>query len=114
PVFVGAQRGIEARILPERGVEHLLLPVRGMSRSNLLANLGVLGALASSLSRVREAFRRWRPALVVVTGGYAGGPAGIAARMMGIPLALQEQNAEPGVTTRLLARWARQIHVAFP
>src|SRR5690606_24547681 len=52
--------------------------------------------------------------LVVVTGGYAGGPAGIAARMMGIPLALQEQNAEPGVTTRLLARWARQIHVAFP
>lgn len=114
PVFVGAERGIEARILPERGLEHLLLPVRGLSRTNPLANLGVLRALGGSLARVREAFRRWRPALVVVTGGYAGGPAGIAARTMGIPLALQEQNAEPGLTTRLLARWARQIHVAFP
>lgn len=114
PVFVGAERGIEARILPARGVEHLLLPVRGLDRSRPLANLGVLRALADSMSRVRQAFRGWRPGLVVVTGGYAGGPAGIAARLMGIPLALQEQNATPGMTTRLLSRWARQIHVAFP
>jgi UDP-N-acetylglucosamine--N-acetylmuramyl-(pentapeptide) pyrophosphoryl-undecaprenol N-acetylglucosamine transferase len=114
PFFVGAERGIEARILPARGVDHLLLPVRGMNRSNPLANVGVLRGLVRSVSRVREAFRRLQPGLVVVTGGYAGGPAGIAARLLGIPLALQEQNATPGITTRLLSRWARQIHVAFP
>jgi UDP-N-acetylglucosamine--N-acetylmuramyl-(pentapeptide) pyrophosphoryl-undecaprenol N-acetylglucosamine transferase len=52
--------------------------------------------------------------MVVVTGGFAGGPAGIMAGLMGIPLALQEQNAEPGLTTRSLSRWARKIHLAFP
>jgi len=114
PLFVGAERGIEARILPARGVEHLLLPVRGGDRGRALANLGVLRALAVSLLRVIEHFHRVRPQLVVVTGGYAGGPAGIAAALMGIPLALQEQNALPGVTTRLLSRWARQVHLAFP
>jgi UDP-N-acetylglucosamine--N-acetylmuramyl-(pentapeptide) pyrophosphoryl-undecaprenol N-acetylglucosamine transferase len=114
PFFVGAERGIEARILPARGVDHLLLPVRGVNRSNPLANVGVLRGLVRSVSRVREAFRRLQPGLVVVTGGYAGGPAGIAARLLGIPLALQEQNATPWITTRLLSRWARQIHVAFP
>lgn len=114
PFFVGAQRGIEARILPARGVEHLLLPVQGVQRRRLLANLGVVRALAASVLAVRRVFRTLRPGMVVVTGGYAGGPAGIAAGLLGIPLALQEQNAVPGATTKLLSRWARQVHVAFP
>lgn len=114
PFFVGAERGIEARILPARGLEHLLLPVRGVQRRRLLANLGVLKALAASVLGVRRVFRTLRPGMVVVTGGYAGGPAGIAAGLLGIPLALQEQNAVPGATTKLLSRWARQVHLAFP
>jgi UDP-N-acetylglucosamine--N-acetylmuramyl-(pentapeptide) pyrophosphoryl-undecaprenol N-acetylglucosamine transferase len=52
--------------------------------------------------------------MVVVTGGFAAGPAGIMAGLMGIPLALQEQNALPGLTSRVLSRWSRQIHLAFP
>lgn len=114
PFFVGAERGIEARLLPARGVEHLLLPVRGADRGSLLANLGVIKALIASVAAVRRVFRSLQPGMVVVTGGYAGGPAGIAAGLLGIPLALQEQNAVPGATTRMLSRWARQVHVAFP
>lgn len=112
--FVGASRGVEARILPERGAEHALLPVEGFQRGKILVGLRVLPALGASLVRVVSLFRSLRPELVVVTGGYAGGPAGIAAGILGIPLALQEQNAVPGVTTRLLSRWARQVHLAFP
>ena len=114
PFFVGAERGIEARLLPARGVEHLLLPVRGADRGSLLANLGVIKALIASVAAVRRVFRSLQPGMVVVTGGYAAGPAGIAAGLLGIPLALQEQNAVPGATTRMLSRWARQVHVAFP
>jgi len=114
PFFVGAQRGLEARILPERGVDHLLLPVRGFRRGVILENLGVLAGLFRSLLLAGEVFNRLRPGVVVVTGGFAGGPAGIMAGLMGIPLALQEQNAEPGITTRVLSRWSRQIHLAFP
>ncbi len=114
PFFVGAQRGIEARVLPERGVHHLLLPVRGFQRGRLGENLRTLAALLRSILTTGEVFQRLRPGMVVVTGGYAGGPAGILAGLMGIPLALQEQNALPGVTTRVLSRWSRQIHLAFP
>jgi UDP-N-acetylglucosamine--N-acetylmuramyl-(pentapeptide) pyrophosphoryl-undecaprenol N-acetylglucosamine transferase len=128
PFFVGAERGLEARILPERGLDHLLLPVRGFERGamrggggllgGILATVGraleVLDGMARSLMATGEAFSRLRPGLVVVTGGYAGGPAGLMAGLMGIPLALQEQNAYPGVTTRVLSRWSRQVHLAFP
>jgi UDP-N-acetylglucosamine--N-acetylmuramyl-(pentapeptide) pyrophosphoryl-undecaprenol N-acetylglucosamine transferase len=115
PIFVGATRGIEARVLPERGVEHLLLPVRGFARGvPPWQNLGVLPALLTSLARLRSWVRSRRPEAVVVTGGYAGAPAGLVAAMSGIPLTLQEQNAVPGMTTKLLARWADRIHVAYP
>lgn len=114
-VFLGAERGIEARILPELGREHILVPVRGVARGvGVVRNLGVPWALLRSLLRARAWFRAQRPELVVVTGGYAGMPAGMMAGIMGIPLALQEQNALPGVTTRFLSRRASQIHVAYP
>ncbi len=114
PFFVGARGGLEARVLPERGLEHRLLPVRGVERGRWWSNLGVPFALASSLAATVGLHRRIRPELVVVTGGYAGAPAGLVAAGLGTPLVLQEQNAWPGVTTRLLSRWASQIHLAFP
>jgi UDP-N-acetylglucosamine--N-acetylmuramyl-(pentapeptide) pyrophosphoryl-undecaprenol N-acetylglucosamine transferase len=115
PVFVGADRGVEARILPARGVEHVLLPVRGVQRGvGVVDNLGVGPALLRSLSILAGEFQRHRPELVVVTGGYAGAPAGLMAAASRVPLALQEQNAAPGITTRLLAPFAAQIHLAFP
>lgn len=113
-LFLGARRGLEARVLPQRGEEHLLLPVRGFRRGAIWENLGVLAGLLHSLILAGEAFVRVRPKMVVVTGGYAGGPAGLAAGLMGIPLAIQEQNASPGLTTRVLSRWSRQVHLAYP
>jgi UDP-N-acetylglucosamine--N-acetylmuramyl-(pentapeptide) pyrophosphoryl-undecaprenol N-acetylglucosamine transferase len=114
PFFVGASRGVEAAILPRRGVDHALLPVEGFARGGGLSGLRALPRLGASLLLVADLFRKLRPEAVVVTGGYAGGPAGIAAGAGRTPLVLQEQNAVPGVTTRLLSLWARQVHVAFP
>ncbi len=113
--FVGASRGIEARVLPEQGREHTLLPVEGFQRGGgLMRSLGVVIALGRSLIEVVSLFRRIRPSAVVVTGGYAGGPSGIVAGALGIPLVVQEQNSVPGKTVRLLSVWAREVHVAFP
>ncbi len=113
--FAGAERGIEARVLPQRGLDHFLLPVRGFARGvPAWQNLGVVPALLESVVRMGEWVHRRRPSAVVVTGGYAGGPAGLVAAITGIPLALQEQNAVPGATTRALSRWAAQVHVAYP
>lgn len=113
-VFFGAERGIEARVLPARGEENHLLPVRGVDRSKPWQAWRALVGLVVALVRVARVFARIRPEVVVVTGGYAGAPAGICAGLSGIPLVLQEQNAEPGVVTRLLSRWATSVHVAYP
>ncbi|MEM7417070.1 MAG: undecaprenyldiphospho-muramoylpentapeptide beta-N-acetylglucosaminyltransferase [Gemmatimonadota bacterium] len=112
--FVGAERGIEARVLPERGEDHLLLPLHGIDRRNVLGSWRAFTGLLVGLVRVARLFRRLRPDLVVVTGGYAGAAAGAAAGLMGIPLVLQEQNSYPGLVTRLLTRFATRVHVAYP
>ncbi len=114
PFFVGAEKGIEARVLPQKQVEHALLPVRGFARGQLLSNWRLVPALARSLVQIWRLFGALRPQLVVVTGGYASGPSGMVAALRGVPLVVQEQNSVPGFTTRLLSRWARAIYVAFP
>jgi len=113
-VFVGASRGVEARILPELGEEHLLLPVSGIDRTRPLQSWRAGAHLAQSLLQVGTLFRELRPEAVVVTGGYASAPSGFMAGMMGIPLLVQEQNAVPGLAVRVLAHWAERVHVAFP
>ncbi|MDZ7780169.1 MAG: undecaprenyldiphospho-muramoylpentapeptide beta-N-acetylglucosaminyltransferase [Gemmatimonadota bacterium] len=113
-LFMGSERGIEGRILAERGEWHELLPIRGIDRANPLRSLRDAFGAVRSIARSLRLFSELRPEAVVVTGGYAGAPAGIAAALMGIPLVLQEQNAVPGLVTKLLSRWATDVHVAFP
>lgn len=112
--FVGAERGVEAQVLPKQGVAYTLLPFRPMFRDRIWRNWRLPGALGSSFLGLARLFRRLKPALVVGTGGYASGPACFYAVLRRIPVAVQEQNSFPGLTTRLLARWARQIHLGFP
>jgi UDP-N-acetylglucosamine--N-acetylmuramyl-(pentapeptide) pyrophosphoryl-undecaprenol N-acetylglucosamine transferase len=112
--FVGARRGVEARVLPERGTPHELLPFEPIRRSRPWQNWRLFPALLGSAVGLRRVFRNFRPDLVVGTGGYASGPAVAWAALRGIPTALQEQNSYPGLTTRWLAGRVRQVHLAFP
>lgn len=112
--FVGAMRGVEARVLPARGVPHTLLRLEPLRRSRVWENWRLIPATISSLRGLRRLFRSFRPSLVVGTGGYASGLVCAYALWRGVPLAIHEQNSYPGLTTRILARWARQIHLGFP
>ncbi len=112
--FIGARRGVEARVLPERGVPHLLLPFEPIRRSQPWQNWRLGPALVGSAWGLARLFRRFRPELVVGTGGYASGPAVGWALLNRIPTAVQEQNSYPGLVTRWLAPRVRQLHLAFP
>ena len=114
-VLVGAERGIEARILPRHPFRFHLLPIEPLYRRqwwrNFLWPLMWLRATQASDRVLREE----QPNVVIGTGGYAGGPiVWRAQRGAKIPTVLQEQNAFPGITTRVLARRAHQIHLGFP
>jgi UDP-N-acetylglucosamine--N-acetylmuramyl-(pentapeptide) pyrophosphoryl-undecaprenol N-acetylglucosamine transferase len=112
--YVGARRGVESRVLPDRGVPHTLLPFEPLRRDRVWQNWRLVPSLLRSAAALAGLFRQLRPALVVGTGGYASAPTCGWALLRGVPVAIQEQNSYPGMTTRLLGRWARQIHLGFP
>lgn len=112
--FVGAQRGVEARVLPNEKKPHTLLPFQPLRRSRVWENWQLVPAMVKSANGLRRLFNEFKPDLVVGTGGYASAPACMWAIMHRIPVAVQEQNSHPGLTTRTLSRWARQIHLGFP
>ena len=112
--FVGARRGVEARVLPEKGVAHTLLPLEPIRRAKPWQNWRLIPAMAQAFGGLGGIFRSFRPNLVVGTGGYASGPAVGYALLRGVPTAVQEQNSFPGVVTRLVDGRVRQLHLAFP
>ncbi|MBO6940764.1 MAG: undecaprenyldiphospho-muramoylpentapeptide beta-N-acetylglucosaminyltransferase [Deltaproteobacteria bacterium] len=109
--FVGTERGIEARVLPERG-EHLevldVTPLKGRSPSELWRSMMRLpSAMMQAAQIVRGAD------LVIGVGGYASGPVVAAAAMQRIPTAILEQNAHVGLTNRMLAKLVGRAFLSF-
>jgi UDP-N-acetylglucosamine--N-acetylmuramyl-(pentapeptide) pyrophosphoryl-undecaprenol N-acetylglucosamine transferase len=112
-VFVGTAHGMEATKVPEVGFPIELVAVRGLKGKGPLDLLAGLLLLPAAFLRCLRILRRWRPDVVVGVGGYASGPVVVAAWCLRIPTAVQEQNALPGLTNRLLGRIARRVFIAF-
>lgn len=113
-LYVGAERGVESRVLPDRDVPYRLLPLQPIHRSRPWRNWRLLASLPAVWLGLRECFRDLEPHVVVGTGGYASGPPLLYAHVSGRPTALQEQNAAPGLVTRWMAPRADQLHLGFP
>ena len=115
--FAGTTTGIEATEVPRLGYTLHLIPVRGLKRgrsfSDMIANLGVLTDFMAALLRAAALIRREAPDVVVGTGGFVSAPLLLAAQLMRKKTLIQEQNAFPGVTTKLLSTLASEVHLAF-
>lgn len=112
-LFVGTRRGIEARILPELGLPLETVTIRGLVGQGLWGKIRLLPQLWTSIRQAARILDRFKPDVVLGVGGYASGPALLAARLKGIPYIIHEQNAWPGLTNRLLARWADRVCLSF-
>jgi UDP-N-acetylglucosamine--N-acetylmuramyl-(pentapeptide) pyrophosphoryl-undecaprenol N-acetylglucosamine transferase len=112
--FLGAQRGLEARVLPDSRWPYRLLPLQPLYRSKPWRNWRLLWTAPAVARGVGRTFRDFRPHLVVGTGGYVSGPVVLWGRLRGARTAIQEQNAEPGLVTRLLAGKVDQVHLGYP
>src|SRR4051812_44829091 len=102
-VLVGASRGSEAQLLPRQPFRFHLLPMEPLYRRTWWRNLRWPAIALRAWSAAGRVLDDERPAIVIGTGGYAAGPIVWRAQQRGIPTAIQEQNAFPGLTTRLLA-----------
>lgn len=114
PVLVGAQRGIEARILPSRDFRYHLLPAEPIYRRTWWKNARWPFVAGRLLTRLARLYRAERPVAVLGTGGYASGPVVWWGAVRGIPSAIQEQNAYPGLATRWLTRRVDHIYLGLP
>jgi len=113
-VWLGTQRGMEARIVPAAGFALEYIRIQGLRRRGLASWLLAPLRIALALTDALRVLRRCRPRVVLGMGGYAAGPGGLAAWLLRTPLVIHEQNAIAGLTNRLLARLAREVLQAFP
>ena len=111
--YVGAQRGIETRLLPATPYPHEFLDVVGFQRRIMRKNLGFVAKMTSATRQATTLLRRWEPAVVVSVGGYASMPAVFAARRLDIPVVVVSYDRTPGRASRLAARRAAACAVAF-
>ena len=115
--FAGTAGGIEAVEVPRLGYRLHLIPVRGLKRGGTLAvfvaNIGVVADFVAALGRAVALIGREAPDVVVGTGGFVSAPLLLAAQLMRKKTLIQEQNAFPGVTTKLLAAMASEVHLSF-
>ena len=112
-LFVGTTRGLEARVVPAAGFPLETIQVRGLKGVGPLRALQALVMLPLSFVASWRIVGRFRPDVVVGVGGYSSGPVVLAAWLRGIATAIQEQNALPGVTNRILGKIVRAVFIAF-
>ena len=116
-LFVGAERGLEKDLVPKAGYAFKTVHISSFHRSfkpaEIRHNLISVGNLIRAPGEARAILRAFRPDAVVGTGGYASYPLVKAAAKMGIPTAVHESNAVPGLTTQMLETYADRIMVGF-
>jgi UDP-N-acetylglucosamine--N-acetylmuramyl-(pentapeptide) pyrophosphoryl-undecaprenol N-acetylglucosamine transferase len=113
-LFVGTDRGIEARVLPEQGWALAKIDATGIKGRGLKGLLFGLLRLPRAWWQSLAIVRKFRPDVVVGVGGYASGPVVATAAMLLRPTAILEQNSIPGITNRILSRIVRRVFCTFP
>jgi UDP-N-acetylglucosamine--N-acetylmuramyl-(pentapeptide) pyrophosphoryl-undecaprenol N-acetylglucosamine transferase len=112
--FLTTPKAVTTQILERYGCAWEAVSARALKGEGLFSRGRTLLGLPGAVLAARARLQNLSPHLVLGMGGHASGPAGVAAWLLGIPLALHEQNAIPGATNRYLARLAQKIFVSFP
>jgi len=111
--FAGTARGIEARVIPREGFELDLIRSAGLKGKSIVDRVRGALLIPVGLADAMRIVSARKPDLVIGVGGYSSGPVVLAAALRGVPTMLLEQNAVPGLTNRLLARFVRAAAVTF-
>lgn len=113
-VFIGGQGRLESTLVPQQGFRFLPISVEGFPRSLTWKWFPVIIKVCRGLFQSLKYLRQFRPDVVIGTGGYVSGPVLFAAWLLGISIAIQEQNVSPGLTNSILAKRAKAAYLALP
>ncbi|MFG6110098.1 undecaprenyldiphospho-muramoylpentapeptide beta-N-acetylglucosaminyltransferase [Stenotrophomonas nematodicola] len=112
--WLGSDGGMETRLVPQHDIHIDTLAISGLRGKGKLALLTAPGRLLRAVRAAGFLIRDRQPRAVIAFGGFASGPGGLAARLHGLPLLVHEQNRAPGLTNRILSRFARRVLTGFP
>jgi UDP-N-acetylglucosamine--N-acetylmuramyl-(pentapeptide) pyrophosphoryl-undecaprenol N-acetylglucosamine transferase len=113
-LFVGTERGLETRLVPQAGFPLELIKIGPLNQVSLATRLRTLVDIPASLFACRKLIRKYKPDVVLGIGGYASGPGVAAALWMHVPTMLFEPNAMPGLANRLAGKRVQAAAVNFP
>ncbi|WP_172194145.1 undecaprenyldiphospho-muramoylpentapeptide beta-N-acetylglucosaminyltransferase [Saccharibacillus qingshengii] len=112
-LYIGGKRGLENTIVPESGIPFETLDITGFRRSLSADNIKTVLRFLRGVQASSELLEKFKPDVVVGTGGYVCGPVVYAAHKLRIPTLIHEQNAIPGLTNRFLSRYVSTVAVSF-
>ena len=112
--WIGTADRMEADIVPKYDIPIHFIEVKGVRGNGVKRLVKAPLMLVKALFQARSIFTKLKPDLVIGFGGYASGPGGLAAKTLGIPLVIHEQNAVLGLTNKYLSKLAKKTLLAFP
>ena len=111
--FAGTEKGIENKLVPREGYKLYHLKVKGFKRKFAFDNIDALIKAFTSQLTAKKIIKDFNPDVVVGTGGYVSWPVLSVAAKLKIPTVIHEQNAFPGVTTKMLAKVVDRVMISF-
>lgn len=113
-VWLGTSDRMEADVVPRHGIDIRYIDVKGVRGNGIMRLLKAPFMVAKAILQARKVMKQEKPNVLLGMGGYVTGPAGVAAKLLGIPVLIHEQNAVAGLSNKLLAKIANQVMAAFP
>ncbi|MFT8883022.1 MAG: undecaprenyldiphospho-muramoylpentapeptide beta-N-acetylglucosaminyltransferase [Liquorilactobacillus hordei] len=112
-LYVGTNRGLESKIVPNAGIDFKTIEIQGFKRSLSLQNFKTIYLFLKSVHEAKKIIKEFKPDVVVGTGGYVCGAVVYAASQMHIPTFIHEQNSIAGVTNKFLSHFVDKIGICF-
>ncbi|MCC4603103.1 undecaprenyldiphospho-muramoylpentapeptide beta-N-acetylglucosaminyltransferase [Xanthomonas campestris] len=113
-IWLGADGAMETRLVPQHAIPIDTLAISGLRGKGVITLLGAPVRVMRAVRAAGFVLRNRQPRAVISFGGFAAGPGGLAARLLGVPLLVHEQNRAPGMTNKVLSRVARRVLTGFP
>ncbi len=112
-LWLGTRDRMEAQVVPKHGINIEFIDIQGVRGNGIIRKLLAPFKVLRSVLQAKTVIDSFKPDVVLGMGGFASGPGGVAAKLAGIPLVLHEQNAIPGMTNKLLSKFATKVMCAF-
>lgn len=113
-LYIGTTDRMESKMIPNLGIEYVGIEMKGLNRRNPFKNIRVINSYIKAVKKAKEVMKEFKPDVVLGIGGYITAPVIIAAHSLGIKTFIHEQNSIPGLSNKILNRYADVIAVSLP